>query len=344
MYCTKCETEVSIADKHCPKCGIDLLKFGATKSSGIQTKGKYATGMKDLKKEIFGEVRDEIGHFKTAESFDPMEASILKPLYSNLLNILNARYESDQEIEDVFNARIIPEMDRLSRHEDTLKFLLEIEKTIQSRLGEDFFRYYEEKGNDVLKILRAGEIAVKLTKLLYQADLSMILFPFFKSAELACYFHTRRCYRNLKDHSQFENIARWLPSKEYNYHIENLPDWLKKRKKKIIEVVKGIFEEDKINTAGSLATGVALHLFSRTWEMKIHRVDRGETKTFYIDNWLAARGNDREKEALAEKLQGLQSLRNKLVHEDVEDNHETVKTYRDLSYECLNGLPAIFRI
>ena len=344
MYCTKCEAEVTIADKHCPKCGTDLLKFGATKSSGVQTKGKYSTGMKDLKKEIFGEVRDEIGHFKTAESFDPMEASILKPLYSNLLNILNARYESDQEIEKVFNDKIVPEVDRLSRQEDALKFLLEIEKTIKSRLGENFFHHYEEKGADVLKVLRAGEIAVKLTKLLYQADLSMILFPFFKSAELACYFHTRRCYRSLKDHSQLKDIAKWLPSEEHKFHIYNLPEWLenKYRKSKIKKVVNGVLTEDKIDTAGSLATAIALYMFGRTWDLKIHRVDLGETRSFPIENLLAARGNDGEKEALANNLQKLQFLRNKRVHENVEENREIVDEVRNLSYECLKGLPVTF--
>lgn len=347
MFCAKCETEVSIADRHCPKCGTDLLKFGATKSSLPQTrKGAYANGIKGLRKEVFREIRDEIEISRNMESPDPMEASMLKPMYSNLLNVLNKRYASDEEIESAFNDRIFPEMVRLSQHEDALKFLLKIEQIIQSRLEENIYRHYEDNGNDVLKILRSGEINVKLINLLYQADLSVILFPFFKSAEVACRFHTRRCYSNLKNHRKLKEIADWLSSSADNLHIYNLPDWLENgyRKSRIIEIVKGLLTENEIHTAGSLATGIALYMFGRTWELKIRRVDLGEAKTFPIDNLLATRGKDEEKEALADKLQKLQFLRNKRVHERVEENHGIVDEVRDLSYECLNALPVIFRI
>lgn len=343
MYCVKCRSEVSIAEKLCPKCNADLLKFGATVSS-LPDEGRRpaAEGLIGIKKALWGEVREDLAG--QTKSLDALEASILKPLLDDLMNHLRVRYESDAQIEKVFDTHVIPAVDRLKADRAARELLREVEDLIRSRLGGGVFSHYEEKGDEVLKILRSGEIAVRWMDLLSQADLSVILFPFFKAVERACCVHTLERYGRLKDHPQIKAIDAWLPSKYEYLQIDENPDWPKPRRRKIIEVVCGLLNNKPFRTAGALATGVAIQLFGRTWLLKISRTDRSEVKTFPIENLLDATGEESEKATLVCDLSELQDLRNKLVHERVEENNEAIILVRDLAYDCLKALPAILPV
>jgi hypothetical protein len=343
MYCVQCQSKVSVAGKSCPNCKADLLKFGATTSS-LPDKGHRpaAEGLIGIKKVFWGELWEDLA--SQTKSADALEVAILKPLLDDIMTRLRVQYESDAQIEKVFDTQVLPAVVRLKEDRDTSELLREVDDLIQSRLGGGVFSHYEEKGDDVLRILRSGEIAVRWMDLLSQADLSVILFPFFKAVERSCCVHTAVRYGRLKGHSLLAAVAKSLPPSADYLIIEELPEWLEERKVKIIEVVRGLLTGSEFHTAGALATGVAIQLFGRTWPLKIRRTDREETKVFRIENLLTAAGGETERETLASGLQRIQYLRNQLVHEKVEENREIVEVVRGLAYDCLKALPSILRI
>lgn len=347
MLCTKCKSEVSIADKRCSKCNADLLYFGAmTSSLQLNQRSSLSTGVKKINNALFLEVNDEIEQLIQTSSSDALEIAVMNPLLDDFINRLKARYESDDEIEAVFETQIAPALDHMQQEDGGREMLREVEDSIRAHLGEDVSLHYQDKGDEVLKILRSGEIAVQWMNLLAQADLSVILFPFFKAAERACHIHIEERYTKLKGHRQIEEIESWLPDKKHVHvlHIEDNSGWLEQHKRKIIEVVRGLLKESKSNDTGARATGVGIQLFGRTWLLKIKRTDKRETKTFHIENLLNATGSENEKATLARNLDNLQELRNKRVHEKVEENQHIIRQVRDLAYDCLKGLPAILRI
>ena len=346
MYCAKCMTMVSIADSRCPKCNADLLEFGSTKTSPSQERGSrpYAQAVKNIRNEVFREIGGGIETLKQEASSEPFAAAILEPIYDNLLNLLSGRYGSEAEIDRAFDDKVVPAIDHLTREKDTRELLRDIDEIIQYRLGDDAFYHYKMKGDEVLKILRSGEIAIKWIDLLKQADLSVILFPFFKAVERSCRIHTQKCYDSLKGNPKLAEIAGWLPSLADHLSVEGIPSWLADRKSKIIEVIKGLLSKNEYHTGGALKTGVVLYLFGRTWELKIRQSDRAKQKTFRIENLLNAQGSDGEKENLAHDLHQFQFLRNERVHGKVENNHETVTKVRELAYSCLTGLPQTLAI
>lgn len=342
MYCVKCRVKVSIADKFCPNCNADLLQFGATVSSLPDEKRRPAAeGIIGMKKALWGKVREDIAG--QTKPLDALEASIVKPLLDDLMNRLRVRYESDEQIEKAFDTQIIPALDRLKTDPDAGELLREVDGCMRFRLGVDIFRHYEDKAKDVLKILLSGEIALRWLDMLADADLSVILFPFFKAVEQSCRLHTLERYSKLKNDSQIEEIVKWLPSSATDLSIEEIPEWLshERRKDKIIKVVRGLLAGGDDRTSGALGTAVSLYLFGRTGFLEIRRLDLNETKVFRIDNLLAAAGEATEREDLSLGLQRLQFYRNKRVHEKVEKNRDTVDHIRDMAYECLKGLPRI---
>lgn len=345
MYCVKCRAMVSIADKSCPNCKNDLLQFGATVFSLPDEKHRPAAeGIIGLKKAIWEEIREDMAG--QVKPLDALEASIVKPLLDDLMNRLKVRYESDEQIERAFDTQVLPAVDRLKKDPDARELLREVDDLIRSRLGEDIFRHYEDKAEDVLKILRPGEIALSWLDMLAGADFSVILFPFFKAVEQSCRLHTEERHARLKHHSQLKEIAAWLPTSAEDLSIEDIPEWLshKRRKDKIIKVVRGLLAGGDDRTSGALGTAVSLYLFGRTGSLEIRRLDLNETKAFRIDNLLETAGEVTLKEDLAWRLQRLQFYRNERIHEKVETNRDMVDCVRDMAYDCLKGLPRILPV
>jgi hypothetical protein len=341
MKCAKCKTEVSMTDKNCPKCGNDLLQFGATVfyESKDKNSGRYGQGIKDM---VFGALRDEVE--ESVKTLDFSEIKVFQPL-ENRLKLLLSRHLSDLEIDDLFDKEIIPTVDDLSRNKDAEKIFQKVELEMKDNLSLNIYNHYKNKGDDVLKILRAGEITHILIKENGRdIDLSVKMFPYFKASEKACWLHIRRRYNELRDNPLLKNIADWLGRNEDHILIDNIPEWLNKRKKTLIEVMNGILTENDYFTGGSLRTGVSIFVLGRNWNLKIERRDLSKTEIYRIDNILKTGGTDKAKEILADNLQKLQVLRNERMHKDVEDNEKTVQSSRTLSYNCLKAIPEILEI
>ena len=339
MKCAKCKNEVSIADRTCPNCGNDLLQFGSTVFYEPKEKdsNRYGQGIKDM---VFGDLHRNLGD--NLSTLDPGERRVLLPIEKRFKSLIR-RHLSDGEIEVLFDKEIIPTIDDISQEKDAEKILLKIEGEIKQNLGDTAFNHYKIKGQEVLKILRAGEIAYFIIPL-KDIDLSVKMFPFFKASEKSCWLHTRTRYQEMRSNPLIRDLAEWLGNNKENLYIENIPDWLVDRKNTLIEVINGILTQNEYFLGGSLRTGISLYVLGRKWIIKIERRDLSKMKEFQITNILQTNGDEREIVLLSENLCRLQVLRNKRVHDEIESDDEQVKENRALSYSCLKTIPEILKI
>ncbi len=340
MKCAKCDTQVTVADSRCPKCNSDLLAFGATvfyeKSKHTSDVSSPATGM------VFGAAANELKSSLSGFNYD--EKKIFSPALQVLKSVFS-RHLSDEEIEKVFASEVLPAVDDLSKDKDNAGLFRKVEAAIKSNLGDTVYEHYKAKGSDVLRILRAGELANELMdKEKGDYDLSIRMFPYFKASEKSCWMHISPRYRMLKDDSLIKELSGWLGNNKDSIDIDNIPGWLDNRKKTLIEVINGILAENEYLLGGSLRTGIALYVLGRTWNMKVQREDLSKDKVFQIDNLLKADGEDTERIGLAENLKELQKMRNERMHKDVEGDEKAVNQSRRLSYECLQAIPEILKM
>lgn len=339
MKCKKCNTEVSIADSKCPQCGNDLLQFGATTFYDPKERDKERYG-KRIKDRILGDLGKEVK--ETLEGFDLQEREILQPIETRLRSVL-MRSLPDSEWENAFDNEILPTIDALSRDRSAEKIFKKVEETIENNLGSSVFDHYKSTGEDVLKILRAGEITYILIKEnAKDIDLSIKMFPFFKASEVACHLHTHSRYEELKNNSTLNSIIDWMSDKPENIFIRAVPEWLLHKMGALLETAKGIFDGNEKKFGGCLRTGISICIFGKEWIMSIKCKDK--VKEFQIKNILKAKGTDKDKESLAENLYELQILRNERVHKGIEDSEKTVQQSRTLSYSCLRKIPEILEI
>jgi hypothetical protein len=336
MRCTKCKTTISISDWKCPKCGNNLLQLGAVELEESGKKDNH--GRKSL-------VSEELhrGFTETAQSLVSSKIGASALFVNKKLQKILARHIPDEDIEQAFDTEILPAVDSLSREKDAQGLFVRAETEIKSQLGAPVYDHYVAKGGDVLKILRAGEVALALiTGDGETIDLSVKMFPFFKASEKACSIHTAGRYKVLKDAPVVKELDSWVWNHKDNLYLYDAPGWLVDRKKTLTEVIHGIVFENDYFTGGSLRTGIALYVFGRDWVMKVRRGgDTGETRTFAIANILNAQGNDKDKELLANDLHELQKLRNERMHKDVEDDEEKVRASKALTYKCLRSMPGM---
>ncbi len=340
MKCAKCNATVTVADSRCPKCKSDLLAFGSTvfyeKSKHKSDMSSPATGM------VFGSVANEVK--SSLSGFSADERKIFSPALRMIKRVFS-QHLSEEEIEKVFDDEVLPAFDELSRDKDNAELLHKVESVIRSYLGDSVYEHYRTKGADVLRILRAGELANELMDNKEgEIDLSIRMFPYFKAAEKSCWMHIAKRYAELNNNSLIEKIDNWIGKNKDNIFIEDVPQWLIDRKKTLMEVIDGILTENEYFLGGSLRTGISIFVLGRLWEMKILRKDISRTETFKINNLLGAGGTDYEKEVLAEKLKDLQILRNERMHKDVEKSEFSVKKCGTLSYTCLRQIPEILEI
>jgi hypothetical protein len=354
MKCAKCNSEVSIADSKCPKCGQDLLRFGST--AFYEPKGKnsqrYGQGVKDM---VFGasgrEIKDEL------ESLSRDERKLLSPV-ENRLKGLFARHLSDEEFDEVFTREVVPTLRDLERDRNSSASLRKIEKTIRSMIGDSIFQFYERpevrieyeykgkmkvtKGTDILDILRAGEIIFDHITNAYAGltdiDFSACMFSYFKASEVGCLLHTYDRYADLRNSDEIEKFVKWLGNDLDAVYIEKIPSWLGNRKKTLFETVHGIYRGKGDHINGSLRTGIAIYVFGRNWTIELTRKGASQTETYQLKNHLNALGRNEEKEILAENLSKLQALRNQKVHSELEKDRSKITESRTLSYHCLKGI------
>jgi len=339
MRCKKCNSEVVISDTKCPKCGNDLLKFGSTLFSDSFGKKAHSQTIKNM---VFGDLASEIR--QATGSLDPWEKKSLLPIENNLKNLFSRRM-SDSEIENIFEKEVIPGIDELSKDKATQKIFMKVEEEIKNNLGYGIFDHYKNREEGVLKILRAGEVTCILMKEnMKEMDLSVKMFPFFKASEVACWLHIKDRYRELKGSPFVKEIAEWIGNNIDNVFIEGIPQWIVERKKTLPDIMDGILAANEYHLSGSLRTGVSLYVLGRNWILRIERKDISRIKEFQIKNILKAKGNDKDKEFLAENLCELQILRNERVHKGIEDSEKTVQQSRTLSYSCLRKIPEILEI
>lgn len=341
MKCKKCDAEVSIADSKCPRCGNDLLQFGATTfyEPKERDKERYGKRIKDM---VLGDFGKEIKG--TMRGLDLQEREILQPVERRLRSLVS-RSLPDSEWENTFDNEIFPIIDDLSKDKASEKIFAKLEKEIKNNLGDAIFNHYKNREEAVLKILRAGEITCILVKEdTKEMDLSVKMFPFFKASEVACWRHVHNRYRELKDSPFIKEITEWVGNNVDNVFIERIPNWIVGRKKTLLEILNGILVESEYHLSGSLRTGVSLYVLGRDWILRIERKDLSKIKEFQIKNILKAKGTDKDKETLAENLYELQVLRNEMVHRGIEENEKTVQQSKMLSYRCLKKIPEILEI
>jgi len=345
MKCAKCNSQVSIADRTCPKCGQDLLQFGATISYEPPPKDpqRYGQGVKDM---VFGTAGKEMR--ESLKSLSPEERKLLLPVEERFSQLLS-RHLSDEELEDAFEKEIIPAMNNLSGDKDAEKILEKVEAEIKKNLG-DIYSHYRNKGEDVLKILRAGEFALLLMKEgIEDIDLSVKMFPFFKASEASCWLHSESRYQELGNNELIKKMSLWLRGNRKNIHVENLPDWIEKWvNQDLLGIVNGIRSDDerekKRNLGGSKRTAISLYIFGREWKIVIQRDDLEVKESFEINNLFRAKGGEKVKEELARNLIELQELRNPRAHLVVEEKEAKVRDSKIFSYKCLKLIPTILQI
>jgi hypothetical protein len=338
VKCAECNSEVSIADNKCPKCGHDLLQFGST-TFYEPNKQRYGQGIKNM---FFGRVSEGIG--EDLRGLDKEERMVFSPATERLAKLL-CRHISEDKVDEFFYREILPALDDFGESAEGKEVSQKVEDNIRHNLGMSAFDHYGQKGPDVLKILRAGELVlILLNDRSLDIDLSIKMFPYFKASEKACSIHARSRYRELKDNQLIKEISLWLGRNDEAIVIGGIPAWLISRRKTLIEVINGILTDNDYFVGGSLRTGIAIYVLGRTWDMKVRRSDLSREKSFQINNILGTGGVEQDKELLAENLQKLQVLRNERMHKDIEGDDGIVQNSRTLSYQCLKELPGVLII
>lgn len=360
MKCAKCNSQVSVSDSKCPKCGHDLLQFRATEfyEPKVKDSQRYGQGVKDM---VFGasgrEIKDEL------ESLSSDDRKLLSPVENRLKGLL-ARHLSDEEFDEVFTREVVPTLRDLERDRNSSASLRKIEKTIRSMTGDNMFQFYKRpevrieyeykgkmkvtKGTDILDILRAGEIIFDHITTgcdgLTDVDFSAGMFSFFKASEVACLLHSHDRYDGLKDSPEIKKFTNWIGNDVEDVYIEKIPLWLGRRKKTLFDTVRGIYAGNKDKINGCLRTGISIFVIGRNWVMELKRKDSPELETYQLKNYMNALGKSEDKESLAESLSRLQALRNPRVHGGVEKDKNKMDESRELSYNCLKGIYKILEI
>lgn len=330
MKCANCSSDVSLADSKCPKCKVDLLQLDTT--IAYERKQEYAQETKNRAK-----FRGDFGY---------AEEIILQTLQKRLKSLLS-RHIPDSEIESLFENDIIPVIDDISKDKNAEQIIKAIDGEIKSNLGERVFCHYENRGEDVLKILRAGEIVRNIIKgNAKDIDLSVIMFPFFKASEKSCWLHSYSRHKEIKNCSIIKEIYDWMRTNKGNIYIKNKPRFLGLGN--LYNILEGLQAENEIDRerllSGSARIGISIYVLGRVWTLTICRKKPSGIKTFSIQNILKAKGTDDEKEELAKNLWELQDLRNKRMHKDIEYDENTVLSCRERSYNCLRKLPEVLEI
>jgi len=354
MKCAKCNSELSIADSKCPKCGHDLLQFGSTVFYDPKSKDsqRYGQGVKGV---VFGGVGKE-----TADNFASLDADerrILLPI-ENRLKSLFERHLSDEELEEVFFGQAIPLLNDLKKDSNAAKSLKKIETIIRSMIGDSVFQFYENPGvrieytyksrrkvvagRDILDILRMGELVFDNISNTFSGvtnvDFSAAMFAYFKAPEVACLLHSHERYADLHKSDAIESFLNWLGNDMNDVYIEKIPAWLGRRKRTLFETVHGIYNGEGDHINGCLRIGIAIYVFGRNWVMELKRSGSPRIETYQLKNYMNALGKNDDKEALAADLSKLQAVRNPRVHNEVEKDKNKIVESRRLSYDCLKGV------
>jgi hypothetical protein len=340
MRCKICNSEVSITETKCPKCGNGLfrlrgVRFYQPKKKGAQS---YGQGIKDtVLGKLYGDLENDI------KGLDLEERQAFGPIEERIQNLFTRRI-SDSELEALFDTEIVPPIDELSRTQKAQDVFKKVDEAIKRDLGPIAFNHYKDKGADVLKILRAGEVICLFVEGGSKAiDLSVKTFPFFKASEAACSLHMHGRYRELKNNSFIKEISEWIGDDVDKVLLVGVPEWAARRKT-LLEIISGILRGNGDHLNGSLRAGIALYILGREWILKIERKDLSKAKDFQIKNLLKTKGTDEDKKDLAEKLCEIQGRRNECVHGSIEDDERTVSESRLRSYHCLRKIPEILEI
>lgn len=332
MKCPRCHNSISILTEKCPIC---LFQINAEDLIRRKTEEQLSRQFNNLEKNFSARF----------EKINIQHENRIKRLQDKVIHLLSTKYLPEKEIEVLFDSEIIPAIDNFYEEAgDKSPTVQGIEEEIISGLGITAYNHYKEKGEDVLRIIRAGELSLKYFKDIPSIDLSVIMFPFFKAAEKSCWMHTNTRYDLLSVHSLVGEIDSWLSTDPKNINVQNVPGWLKDRTKTLVEVVQGLQNKREFFVTGCLRTGIALYIFGRSWIMAIYRNDVSKTKKFLIENILNASGSDNLKQSLAFDLYQLQKVRNERVHKEIETNEQYVLMSKTLSYRCMKNINLILSI
>lgn len=351
MKCAKCKCEVSISDRTCPKCGNDLLQFGATAFYEPKDKDKQRYGQK-VKDMVFGGLHAEAK--EPVKAFDAEETRIFMPIFEKRFLGLISRHLSDEELDELFDEEIVPTIHDLSKDLRLEKTFEEIEKDIIKNLGNTFNIYnsanleatYKRKGKikkvkstDILAILRAGEIFFSVVGTIKkEMDLSAKMFPFFKASEVACRLYSMKRYKNFINNEEFKSKIEEL-SNLIDGNIRNIKDipWIIRHKgpfKNFFSLIRGLLKDipnDDLNNCRN--TGFSLYFLGGGL------VDFGSHQ--FAFNMFNTKGSNTDKSELAGKLCDLQESRNERMHGKIEQDEQEAQNCRNNAYCCLREIPRI---
>lgn len=346
MKCTKCNSEISIANSKCPKCGHNLLQFGAT--SFYESREKDSQGYRqEIKDMVFVGLREK--EHELVDSLDAEEIKVFVPILEKKLSTLVLKHLSDEAIERLYSSEIMPILDELARDRNAQLIFKKVESNIKKNLGEAIFQYYQ-KWPEIIKMLSAGELVYLLIKK-EDVDLSVKMFEFFKAGEVACSEHAEKRLCRLINHEIVTDVDRVIGQGSDDVRKDNvvgrdIPDWfdgdrqenIRGHKKAFVILLDMLLErKNKNNLINSRNTGLALYIFGR---------DSLEIKGKYvtINNIFDARGPMSAREKLARDLCEIQTVRNEKIHDGIAVQKSEVDKWKGKAYDCLQAIPAIMGI
>lgn len=342
MKCAKCNAGVSIADSRCPKCGQDLLQLWSTVSGEPENKS-LSIGIPDILKKTIASSRDEMQ--KSTAHFDLLEKSVFQPIEGQLQRLFD-RYLTDEELDAIFNNEIPPIIDQIDKDKSAEKTIQIVRDKIRKNLGDEIFRYYENKCPEIITMLFSGEMVCLLLKA-DDIDLSVKMFEFFKATEVASAMHSENRLNLLIKDPAVVVVADIIDNNTGNIYSKDIPQWLDGNKKEEIEGHKGALlgllkllladNPSMRKLCNSRNAGLALHIFGReSIEIKGTKVS--------INNIFDAKGSMIDREKLARDLCEIQAMRNKKIHEDIAELERDVETWKSTAYDCLKAMPMILKI
>lgn len=344
MKCSKCNAVVSMADRVCPKCNNNLLKFG-TMSSQPENKDSFRKSIKNKVFAGFGEEMKEINNFTDSDGLEEIFAKISKKL-SNIF----AKRMTEEEVDNIYETVVAQILDEL--YKDTIGKILctKVELFIKNNLGDGVYQYYYNECHEIIEMLLAGELACIFLKT-ENIDMSVKLFEFFKSCEVACQIHTKGRLQQIINHPKVSMVDNAIGEGTFYDRIKNIagkdiPDWFEAEKdgKKnghkgaLLNLLDMLLGRASIkNLRNSRNAGLALYVFGR----ELLQING---KTIDISNIFKANGSMSDREILAKNLCELQYERNEMIHERVIDNNVEVEKWKRISYDCLKAVPAILNV
>jgi len=344
MKCSKCNAVVSMADRVCPKCNNNLLQFGAI-SSQPENKDSYRQGIKNI---VFTGLRKEIYEANNYTDSDGLEEIFAK--VRNKLNNFIARKITEEEVGNIYETVIFPILGELQKDTCGNNLCKKAELSIKNNLGGVVYQHYYNKCHEIIEMLLAGELACIFLKT-ENIDMSVILFEFFKSCEVACEIHTKGRLQQIINHPKVSMVDNAIGEGTFYDRIKNIagkdiPDWFEAEKdgKKnghkgaLLNLLDMLLGRASINNLrNSRNTGLALYVFGR----ELLQING---KTIDISNIFKANGSMSDREILAKNLCELQYERNEMIHERVIDNNVEVEKWKRISYDCLKAVPAILNV